>query len=617
MPSFQRRCLGILAILALSAVMAFGAFTINNPDGNTPQPYALLPGTTGVPYSVQLTTSGGIGPLVWVVNNTAGNFPTGLQLDQGQGFISGTPTIPGNYAFQIQCTDATGAVATANFTMTVLSGPLAITSLKPFDATVGSPYVFTLTATGGTIPYTWTITSGSIAPLTLNPSNGVISGTPTTAGTLNFTVQVKDSATPSGTATQALSITIHSQPLVITTPTALPSASAGVPYSQTISATGGVTPYAWTIVSGAVPGLTINPATGVLSGTPTTGGSYSPRIQVADAAGTTSARTFTLTVTAAALTITTQSPLPNGTAGQPYTTTLAASGGVPPYTWSATGLPTGLSLDPNTAIISGTPLAASAPNAPFNVVVHVTDSSPGSSPFVTLLALNIALPPVPNINLTGIPSTSKSATQIPVQVTMDQPYQVDITGQLSLAFAPTITGAGDSSIQFNTGGTTANFTIPAGQTTAFTSSSVSFQTGTLGGAITLSATANAYALPQPVPSQTVTIAASAPVISSATSAVSGQNITVTVVGYSPTRDMTTAAFTFSATGNNQLQTSSFTVQVGTAFANWYKDPTINNYGSQFSYAQTFAVTGDPTAVVLKSVTLTNSQGASPAFTPGP
>jgi len=58
------------------------------------------------------------------------------------------------------------------------------------------------------------------------------------------------------------------------------------------------------------------------------------------------------------------------------------------------------------------------------------------------------------------------------------------------------------------------------------------------------------------------------------------------------------------------------VQVGAPFGAWFKDPTINQYGSQFLYTQTFAVTGDPNSVVLQSVTLTNSQGASAAFTPG-
>jgi hypothetical protein len=197
---------------------------------------------------------------------------------------------------------------------------------------------------------------------------------------------------------------------------------------------------------------------------------------------------------------------------------------------------------------------------------------------------------------------------------LGQAYSADITGQLSLVFAPTITGANDASIQFATGGTTANYTIPAGQTTL--STPVTFQTGTLAGTITVSATATAYALPQTVPSQPVSIPTSPPVISSAQLSVNGQNISVAVAGYSPTRDMTTVAFTFSASGNNQLQTSTFTVQVATPFSTWFKDPTINQWGSQFLYTQTFAVTGDPTAVVLQSVTLTNSQGASAAFTPG-
>ncbi|MBV8842181.1 MAG: putative Ig domain-containing protein [Bryobacterales bacterium] len=610
MASLNNRALASAAALTFCAAMGYGAIIIQNPSGGNPstQPFQIT-ATTGTPVNIQLSaTPAAI--YTWTI--TGGALAAGLTLNTS-GVISGTPTTPGTYPFTIVAADPTGATGSASFNMTVQPGALTITTISPlFDAAVGQAYTDPLQAIGGVQPYTWSISTGALpAGLTINASTGLISGTPTTPGTFMFTALVKDSAATPATATQQLQILVRSPTLVITTPT-LSNGSVGVPYSQPISASGGLPPYTWTVASGAVPGLSLDPNSGTYSGTPITGGTFSPKIQVTDSSGTVTSRTFSLTIAAAALTITTQSPLPGGTAGQSYTASVAAAGGVPPYSWSAVGLPTGLTIDPNSGVISGTVMAASAPNNPFNVVIRVTDSTSNST--VTGLAMAIALPPPPSVSITGVPGTSKPAQQIPVQITLAQPYSGDITGELSLSLAPTINGANDGSIQFAGGGTTATYTIPAGQTTI--SAPVNFQTGTLTGTITVSATALAYTQPQTVSSVPVAISGSTPVISSATLSVSGQNIAVAVAGFSPTRDMTSAAFTFSATGGSNLSSSSFTVQVGAPFGAWFKDPTINQYGSQFLYTQTFAVTGDPNSVVLQSVTLTNSQGASAAFTPG-
>jgi hypothetical protein len=116
-------------------------------------------------------------------------------------------------------------------------------------------------------------------------SAGVISGTPsgTVAGTSSFTVTVTDSQTPTpATANAGLSITISIAPLTITTTSPLPSGTVGTAYSDTVNATGGVTPYAWS-VSGSVPAwLSINPTTGVLSGTPTAAATSTFTVTVTD-----------------------------------------------------------------------------------------------------------------------------------------------------------------------------------------------------------------------------------------------------------------------------------------------------------------------------------------------
>ena len=160
--------------------------------------------------------------------------------------------------------------------------PLVITTSSLPAGSVNSPYSATLSATGGQLPYTWSVIAGSLpAGLTLNASSGVISGTPTTAGTSNFTVQVSDSESPPATATAPLSITILPQ-LMITT-SSLPAATVNIPYSATLLATGGQLPYTWSVIQGSLPaGLILNPSSGVISGTPTTPGTFNFTVQVTD-----------------------------------------------------------------------------------------------------------------------------------------------------------------------------------------------------------------------------------------------------------------------------------------------------------------------------------------------
>ena len=152
--------------------------------------------------------------------------------------------------------------------------------------TVNASYSATLTASGGVTPYTWSVVSGSLPTgLSLNSMTGGINGTPTTAGSSAFTVQVSDSQNPSGTDTKQLSITINPAqvaPLNITT-TSLPIGRRFVAYSQTLIATGGTRPYSWSLSSGALPpGLALNGVTGVISGTPTNKGRWSFTVRVRD-----------------------------------------------------------------------------------------------------------------------------------------------------------------------------------------------------------------------------------------------------------------------------------------------------------------------------------------------
>src|SRR3972149_6636198 len=151
---------------------------------------------------------------------------------------------------------------------------------KVSDGTVNAAYSQTLSASGGKTPYTWSITAGSLPTgLVLNGVTGVISGTPSASGTNNFTVQVTDAN--GAVASQALSIIIYTAISINTT--SLPDGMVGSSYSQSLSASGGKTPYSWSVTLGALPaGTSINSSTGVISGTPTAGGVNNFQIQGPD-----------------------------------------------------------------------------------------------------------------------------------------------------------------------------------------------------------------------------------------------------------------------------------------------------------------------------------------------
>ncbi|MBI3653975.1 MAG: DUF4214 domain-containing protein [Acidobacteria bacterium] len=273
---------------------------------------------------------------IWGGNGVSiANFPTqaGQQLDLT--FTVTAPSTSGNYNFQWQMYQNGGigffGQLTPNVVIQVGSGgptPLAITTTSLAGGTVGTAYSQTLAATGGTTPYSWSLISGTLpAGLTLNAATGAISGTPSASGTATFTMQVRDSAQT--TATRQLSIQVNPAtppPLAITT-TSLAGGTVGTAYSQTLAATGGTSPYTWSLAAGTLPaGLTLN-ANGTLSGTPTTAASSTFTMQVRDNAQITAQRQFTVQINAGTpslndATFVSQTVLSTMTAGQTYSVTV-------------------------------------------------------------------------------------------------------------------------------------------------------------------------------------------------------------------------------------------------------------------------------------------------------
>ena len=358
---------------------------INPPPFSITTASPLPAGVVGQPYTVTFAASGGAVPMKWAVSV---GVPSGLSLDPNSGILSGTPNVAGAFSFVVQALDAGQMSATKNFALTINVPPLAITTISPlFNGTVGVTYSQGFSAIGGIPPYTWAITSGAPGGLTIDPTSGVLQGTPKTAGSFTFTVTVTDSANTA--VSGPFSLLVNPPTINILTAAVLPSGTVGLAYSQTFSAVGGTQPYTWSLTTGSVPGLDLAPVSGTLSGTPANSGTFTFTVQAKDNAGLIASKTFALTINPAALAITGPSQIADAMVGSPFSQAISATGGIAPYSWSANGLPDGLSMDPSTGMISGTPAAPGS----FPFTVRVIDSARSAA--VSLFTITIGLPPIP------------------------------------------------------------------------------------------------------------------------------------------------------------------------------------------------------------------------------
>lgn len=322
---------------------------------------------------------GALGTEPYEFSVSSGAVPPGMSLTS-VGTLSGRATASGTFQFTVSASDSTlgGPFTGSHFYSMVVDPPiLTVTPTSLANARAGAAYSSTLSAAGGTGPYNFALDSGALpAGLALQPS-GALSGTPTETGTFNFIVKVTDATagTP-GVAVQTYTMVVDA-PDVSMQPEALPDPALGIFYDQGFDATGGTGPYTYSFESGTLPaGLTLSPI-GRLSGTATEAGTFTFAIRATDSTSGpgshSGSRSYTITLAPPSLALS-PAAIPEVTAGQAYSQSFLASGGIAPYAYSisAGSLPLGLTLSP-AGVLSGTPIETGI----FNFTLRAQDATTG------------------------------------------------------------------------------------------------------------------------------------------------------------------------------------------------------------------------------------------------
>ena len=476
--------------------------------------------TKGSAYNDQLTASNGVPPYTWSI--PSGTIPTGISLNTGTGQLSGTPTSTsyGDRALTIRVVDSAGGSAQYTWTMKYAAA-LAAGSGYP-GGFVGTAYSSTSGVTGGHLPLTFAVESGSIpSGLLLNTATGLLSGTPDTAATYPATIRVTDQSGASivipATITVAPAYTPVSVSGSITGASATYAKASGSytisPSYAGVSVSGGngSYTYSWARISGSTAISAVAPsslATGFSSSVaPGSSGSSVFRCTISDGV---SSATIDVTVSA---TNTYVAPSLSGSVAEYAMRTRAysassftVSNGTAPYSWAVSSgtLPTGITLNSSTGVISGTPTNTSYGDR--SITIRVTDSEgqQATRSFTLHYADNLALSGTPSpaykdeaysftpttsggfsaisyalqsgtlpaglsLNtstgaVTGTPSATHAGAAITIRATDAQGYTADLATTIAVYLAPslsgTLTARATRSVAYSSGITVSNGAAP-------------------------------------------------------------------------------------------------------------------------------------------------------------
>ena len=330
---------------------------INNPGNQT--------GQVNIPITpLDLTATSEAPPLSW----SAVSLPPGLNM-AADGHITGTPTTAGTYVVRVIATDQLGQ-SDASFTWTVVPPP-KVTPPGNQQSQAGGPASAQLLVTGGTGPYVWAVT-GLPTGLSVDPLTGLITGSTMYSGPpAVVTATVTDKYGQTNSVTFTWKVTLN-----ILYPFAGPAyAKVGDNFNLQAIAAGGTGGYTWS-TKFLTPGLKISSG-GLITGNISAGGHFDTVLTVTDSSGDKYFITIAMNVATDDLRVTSPSGDQTSAVNVNTSLTAAASGGATGNTWTATGLPTGLSIAASTGTMSGRPTV----KGPYSVTLTVTDGGGTAASF--------------------------------------------------------------------------------------------------------------------------------------------------------------------------------------------------------------------------------------------